>query len=94
MEFLQSTMSPSPCLPFAPSWRPSRRIRYPPFKKEKTASDSVQQLLASLSTPAKRLQCANPPKHRQRMGPRDLLKKLIGVLQATEANNKPKAKTQ
>eukprot|EP00966_Prymnesium_polylepis_P265198 6126751-Prymnesium_polylepis.1 len=71
MEFLQSTISPSPCLPFAPSWRPSRRrTKVSAIKKAKTASDSVQQLLASLSKPAKRLQCANPQRRRQRMGPR------------------------
>eukprot|EP00966_Prymnesium_polylepis_P013950 321722-Prymnesium_polylepis.1 len=57
MEFLQSTVSPSPCLPFAPSWRPSRRRRYPPPRRRKTrkcyslhkCSDSV--LLHALSKP-------------------------------------------
>jgi hypothetical protein len=63
--------------------------------KEKTASDSVQQLLASLSIPAKG-SSAQTHKGNGKGWDRGshLIKKLIiGVLQATEANNKPKAKT-
>jgi hypothetical protein len=73
------------------------------IKKEKSASDSVHQLLASLTKPDKapvrndppRLQRANPRQSTGKgWGAVDLIKKLIGVLQATQANHNPKAKTQ
>ena len=74
------------------------------IKKEKSASDSVQQLLAALSKPDK-APARNPkaparnPKAPARKPAKakdetaDLIKKLIGVLQTRQANN-PKAKVQ
>ena len=66
-------------------------------KKEKSASDSVQQLLAALSKPDKapvrkpKAPACKPAKAKDETA--DLIKKLIGVLQGTQANN-PKAKAK
>ena len=71
------------------------------IQKDKSASDSVQQLLAALGKPDKapvRKPEARP--YHKTKAPRkdetaDLIKKLIGVLQGTQANNsKAKAKVQ
>ena len=67
------------------------------IKKEKSASDSVQQLLAALSKPDKapvrkpKAPACKPAKAKDETA--DLIKKLIGVLQTRQANN-PKAKVQ
>ena len=69
------------------------------IKKEKSASDSVQQLLAALSKPDQapvrkpKAPACKPAKAKDETA--DLIKKLIGVLQGTQANNsKAKAKAQ
>ena len=63
------------------------------IQKEKSASHGVQQLLAALSkpdkAPARNLKA--PAKAKDETA--DLIKKLIGVLQGTQANN-PKAKAK
>ena len=67
------------------------------IKKEKSASDSVQQLLAALSKPDKapvrkpKAPACKPAKAKDETA--DLIKKLIGALQGTQANN-PKAKAK
>ena len=67
------------------------------IKKEKSASDSVQQLLAALTKPDKapvrtpKAPACKPAKAKDETA--DLIKKLIGVLQTRQANN-PKAKVQ
>ena len=67
------------------------------IKKEKSASDSVQQLLAALSKPDKapvrkpKAPACKPAKAKDETA--DLIKKLIGALQSTQANN-PKAKAK
>eukprot|EP00966_Prymnesium_polylepis_P289019 6675795-Prymnesium_polylepis.1 len=65
------------------------------IKKEKSASNSVQQLLVALSKPDKAP--VRKPKAPAKAPAKDetagLLKKLIGVLQSTQANN-PKAKAK
>ena len=67
------------------------------IKKEKSASDSVQQLLAALSKPGKapvrkpKAPACKPAKAKDETA--DLIKKLIGALQGTQANN-PKAKAK
>ena len=67
------------------------------IKKEKSASDSVQQLLATLSKPVKapvrkpKAPACKPAKAKDETA--DLIKKLIGVLQGSQANN-PKAKAK
>jgi hypothetical protein len=67
------------------------------IKKEKYASDSVQQLLAALSKPNKapvhkpKAPECKPAKAKDETA--DLIKKLIGALQGTQANN-PKAKAK
>ena len=67
------------------------------IQKEKSASSSVQQLLATLSKPDKapvrkpKAPACKPAKAKDETA--DLIKKLIGVLQGTQANN-PKAKAK
>ena len=67
------------------------------IQKEKFASSSVQQLLAALSKPDKapvrkpKAPACKPAKALAKDETADLIKKLIGVLQGTQANN-PKAK--
>ena len=67
------------------------------IQKEKSASNSVQQLLAALSKPDKapvrkpKAPACKPAKAKDEIA--DLIKKLIGVLQSTQANN-PKAKAK
>ena len=67
------------------------------IQKEKSASHGVQQLLAALSKPDKaparnlKAQACKPAKAKDETA--DLIKKLIGALQSTQANNsKAKAK--
>jgi hypothetical protein len=54
------------------------------IKKDKTSSHSVQQLLASLSSKPTKAAVRKPTKAPANDGPADLIKKLIGVLQAAE----------
>ena len=67
------------------------------IQKDKSASDSVQQLLAALSNPDKapvrkpKAPACKPAKAKDETA--DLIKKLIGALQSTQANN-PKAKAK
>ena len=67
------------------------------IQKEKSASHGVQQLLAALSKPDKapvrkpKAPACKPAKAKDETA--DLIKKLIGALQGTQANN-PKAKVQ
>ena len=67
------------------------------IEKEKFASNKVQQLLAALSKPDKapvrkpKAPACKPVKAKDETA--DLIKKLIGVLQGTQANN-PKAKAK
>jgi hypothetical protein len=65
------------------------------IKKEKSASDSVHQLLSALSKPDKapvrKPKAPAPAKAKDETA--DLIKKLIGALQCTQANN-PKAKAK
>ena len=67
------------------------------IQKDKSASDSVQQLLAALGKPDKapvrkpKAPARKPAKEKDETA--DLIKKLIGVLQGTQANN-PKAKAK
>ena len=67
------------------------------IQKEKSASSSVQQLLAALSKPDKapvrkpKAPACKPAKAKDETA--DLIKKLIGALQGTQANN-PKAKAK
>ena len=67
------------------------------IQKEKSASNSVQQLLAALSKPDKapvrnpKAPACKPAKAKDETA--DLIKKLIGALQSTQANN-PKAKAK
>ena len=62
------------------------------IKKEKSASNSVQQLLAALSKPDKApVRKTKSPECKSAKAPAkdktaDLIKQLIGVLQATQAN--------
>jgi hypothetical protein len=71
------------------------------INKEKSASDSVQELLASLGKPTKapvrkpaKAPVRKPTRAPEKDGTADLIKKLIGVFQATQANNNPKAKAK
>ena len=101
MEFLSPSprQGPSPCLPFVPSWslEAIKKQKVSAIKKEKSASDSVQQLLAALSKPDKapvrkpKAPACKPAKAKDETA--DLIKKLIGVLQGTQSNN-PKAKAK
>ena len=74
-----------------------RKEKVSAIKKEKSASDSVQQLLAALSKPDKapvrkpKAPACKPAKAKDETA--DLIKKLIGALQGTQANN-PKAKAK
>ena len=67
------------------------------IQKDKSASDSVQQLLAALGKPDKapvrkpKAPARKPAKAKDETA--DLIKKLIDVLQGTQANN-PKAKAK
>ena len=67
------------------------------IQKDKSASDGVQQLLAALSNPDKapvrkpKAPARKPVKAKDETA--DLIKKLIGALQGTQANN-PKAKAK
>eukprot|EP00966_Prymnesium_polylepis_P114673 2650003-Prymnesium_polylepis.1 len=70
---------------------PSRRRRYLPSRKR-----SLQAIVPLWANPPTKAPVRKPAKAPAPAndGTADLIKKLIGVLQATPANNNPKAKTQ
>ena len=74
----------------------SKKQKVSAIQKEKSASDSVQQLLATLSKPGKAPVCKpKAPVCKPAKVKDDLIKKLIGLLEGrcTQANN-PEAKAK